>query len=159
MKSGDNKHFEINAVQNKRGCKLENVNEKESIKKVKSLLLKYRRLALVAGADYNAVTNGWNIGEQPKQKQTKKGSLVESQVLRKVEAENELGQINRAIKSLSDDLFKTILWRKYCSKQKVKDIAIYMGLNMSESEFYRLNNRALLEFAYIYNHGALLVEH
>ena len=58
---------------------------------------------------------------------------------------------------LSSDMYKEILIRRFCKARQCSDICIYMELDLSESEFYREQSKALLEFAEWYKAGELLV--
>ena len=54
-----------------------------------------------------------------------------------------------------DPHLRQVIIEKYV-KNNDSDIAIYVDLNYSETEFYRMVERAKIEFAYYYDNGSLL---
>ena len=84
-------------------------------------------------------------------------SQTESMVTRKVAAEQDLQAIVRAINALSDRHYSQILIECYCRNRKQYNIEVYMDLGYSESEYYRMREQAILEFAENYRNGECLV--
>ncbi len=72
-------------------------------------------------------------------------------------AEQELDKIREAINAISDAYQRQIIIEKYCKRHIKSDIEIYMDLGYTESEFYRLLENGILEFAESYRNGNLLV--
>jgi ArpU family phage transcriptional regulator len=58
---------------------------------------------------------------------------------------------------LLDETSKKILLEKYINPYEVTNISIYMSLYMSESQFYRVLDKAYSLFAESYNNAELLV--
>lgn len=84
-------------------------------------------------------------------------SQTEALVTRRVSAWNEMEAIMKAINRVIDPLVRQVLIEKYCKWQIKSDCAIYMELGYSESEFYRMLERGVIEFAEAYRGGELLV--
>lgn len=82
------------------------------------------------------------------------GNAVEERIVRQVSAQQELGEIYRAITWLSDDE-QRLLVAKYLDHSRPTDRMIMMDMGLSERTFYRLHNRALQEFAESYMAGSL----
>lgn len=82
------------------------------------------------------------------------GNAVEERIVRQVSAQQELGEIYRAITWLSDDE-QRLLVAKYLDHGRPTDRMIMMDMGLSERTFYRLHNRALQEFAESYMAGSL----
>lgn len=78
-------------------------------------------------------------------------------VVRRVSAQQDLELIAKAINNLSDLAYTRILVERYCRNKKREDYSIYSELGYSSSEYYRILNKALLEFAESYQASNLLV--
>lgn len=127
-----------------------------SKKNADRILRQYRRLAMIAGEEYAPkVTASYSL--EPKSFGGAVNKATENMVARRVDAQNELEQIAKAVNSLSELEYITVLIERYCRKRKRQDKDIYLSMGYSESEFYRVLNRALFEFAEAYRHGELLV--
>lgn len=129
--------------------------DKEATKsKAKSVLKTYRRLKQIAGEAFlPKVTATYSF--EPRQPHSTHSSTIEKHVIRQQTALKKMQVIEQAINKLEvDDRY--ILIRKYCQRP-TSDIAIYMDLEVSESEFYRQLDKAYCAFAEVYQGGELLV--
>lgn len=132
------------------------VSARLSKENAKHVLEQYRTQARIAGEEYAPkITISYSL--EPKASSGSVNKATENMVARRVDAQNLLEQIAKAINSLSEIEYIHILIEKYCRKQKRQDKQIYLELGYSESEFYRVLDRALYEFAEAYRHGELLV--
>ncbi|MBO0962509.1 ArpU family transcriptional regulator [Neobacillus sp. MM2021_6] len=57
--------------------------------------------------------------------------------------ELKVKQIERALEHALDDIEREIITRKYLSTSRVKDINIYMDLNINKDPYYELKRRAI----------------
>ncbi|QBX21596.1 hypothetical protein Javan583_0027 [Streptococcus phage Javan583] len=78
---------------------------------------------------------------------------VEKLAIRKADALLELEAIEQAVSNLLDPYSRVILFEKYLARIPNKDYTIYSDLGISESSYYDLLDKALLEFAEIYRNG------
>lgn len=118
-------------------------------------LKNYRVLLRIAGEEYSPkVTTTYSL--EPKSAQSSPSRQTEQMVIRRVSAQQELELMASAINRLSDLNLSQILIERYCRVRFRQDKAIYPSLGYSESEYYRLLDRALLEFAEAYKAGELL---
>lgn len=97
------------------------------------------------------------LSDQPRSKNNQPNKGLETFVVKRLDAEREKAEIDNAISLLSSDMYKEILIRRFCKARQCSNICIYMDLDLSESEFYREQSKALLEFAEWYKAGELLV--
>lgn len=115
----------------------------------------YRRYARMAGMEYlPKVTATYSL--EPKSSGFT-NKATEEIVTRRVAALDELEAIMRAINSIIDPYVRQIVIEKYCAWHVKSDKEIYLDLDYSESEFYRMLDRGALEFAEAYRGGELLV--
>ena len=132
------------------------VNKSATKRKAIKILRKYRTLTRIAGLEYAPkVTASFSL--EPRGTSSENHSQTESLVTRKVTAEQDSQAIIRAINALSDRHYSQILIECYCRNRKQYNIEVYMGLGYSESEYYRMRERAILEFAENYKNGECLV--
>lgn len=118
-------------------------------------LKNYRVLLRIAGEEYSPkVTATYSL--EPKSAPNSPSRQTEQMVIRRVSAQQELELMASAINRLSDLNLSQILIERYCRVRFRQDKAIYPSLGYSESEYYRLLDRALLEFAEAYKAGELL---
>lgn len=129
--------------------------DKEATKsKAKSVLKTYRRLKQIAGEPFlPKVTATYSF--EPRNPVQGVSSAIEKHVIRQVMAQDKMEQIEKAINQLDADSRYTLI-RKYCQRA-TSDIEIYMNLEISESDFYRLLDKAFYSFAEAYRGGELLV--
>lgn len=132
------------------------VDKTATKKKAIKVLRRYRMLTRIAGLEYAPkVTASFSL--EPKSFDGMAHSQTESMVTRKVAAEQDLQAIVRAINALSDRHYSQILIECYCRNRKQYNIEVYMDLGYSESEYYRMRELAILEFAENYRNGECLV--
>lgn len=67
-----------------------------------------------------------------------------------------LKEIDRVLNRM-DPRQERILKAKYFGVPQPSNVMLYMSLGLSERSFYRLRNKALIEFAIGYNAGELIV--
>ncbi|WP_270236387.1 ArpU family phage packaging/lysis transcriptional regulator [Streptococcus anginosus] len=132
------------------------IDEKATQAKAKKILQTYRRLCRIAGSEYTLRSTS-AFSDQPRSKNNQPSKGLETFVVKRLDAEREIAEIDKAINLLSSDMYKEILIRRFCKARQCSNICIYMELDLSESEFYREQNKALLEFAEWYKAGELLV--
>lgn len=132
------------------------LNKSATKHKAIKILRRYRMLTRIAGLEYAPkVTASFSL--EPKSFDGMAHSQTESMVTRKVAAEQDLQAIVRAINALSDRHYSQILIECYCRNRKQYNIEVYMDLGYSESEYYRMREQAILEFAENYRNGECLV--
>lgn len=132
------------------------IDEKATQAKAKKILQTYRRLCRIAGSEYTLRSTS-AFSDQPRSKNNQPSKGLETFVVKRLDAERERAEIDKAINLLSSDMYKEILIRRFCKARQCSNICIYMELDLSESEFYREQSKALLEFAEWYKAGELLV--
>ena len=133
-----------------------NIDSESTLENAKRKLREYPRWKRIAGEAYKLdITQ--TFSDMPRNAGSSKGSSMESQVLRKVAAMNELDRIEKAINLCSKLDYAYLLKRKYCQRERETDYSIYTDFNWTEDMFYTYQRRALLEFAEAYSHGDLLV--
>lgn len=132
------------------------IDEKATQAKAKKILQTYRRLCRIAGSEYTLRSTS-AFSDQPRSKNNQPSKGLETFVVKRLDAEREKVEIDKAISLLSSDMYKEILIRRFCKARQRSNICIYMELDLSESEFYREQSKALLEFAEWYKAGELLV--
>lgn len=135
---------------------VDNIDKKATKENVDELLNLYRRLARMADEEYmpkmtatysfEIKGNGGSISDQ-----------IGEAVSRKFAAQQEIIKITKAINKLNS-YHRQLLFERYMKRRPQTDIMIYVGLNLSESTFYRELEKAQLEFAEAYDDGRLLVE-
>ena len=126
------------------------IDKKATQAKAKKILQTYRRLCRIAGSEYT-LRSASAFSDQPRSKNNQPNKGLETFVVKR------LDEIDNAISLLSSDMYKEILIRRFCKARQCSNICIYMDLDLSESEFYREQSKALLEFAEWYKAGELLV--
>nr|DAY36895.1 MAG TPA: transcriptional regulator [Caudoviricetes sp.] len=121
----------------------------------KRTLKTYRNFLRIAGEEYSPkVTATYSL--EPKSAPSSPSRQIENMVLRRVSAQQELEHIADAINRLSDANLSQILVERYCRLRFKQDKEIYPALGYSSSEYYRLLDQALYEFAEAYKGGELL---
>jgi phage transcriptional regulator, arpU family len=135
---------------------LDIIDEKKTRKEAIKVLKKYSRLRRIAGEEYAPkITISYSL--EPKSSSGQTSKQVESMVVRRVSAQQDLELIAKAINNLSNLEYTRILVERYCRNKKREDYSIYSELGYSSSEYYRILNKALLEFAESYQASNLLV--
>ncbi|MCW6663938.1 transcriptional regulator [Aerococcaceae bacterium NML190073] len=132
------------------------LDEKKTKENAQATLAQYRLLKRIAGEKFEPrVTATYSF--EPRSQTNLNSNAIEKHIARQVSAQQELERIEEAINSVIGSYERQVLIEKYCKRYDKTDIAIYMDLGYTESEFYRLLDRALYEFAETYRHGELLV--
>ena len=135
---------------------LDIIDEKKTRKEAIKVLKKYSRLRRIAGEEYAPkITISYSL--EPRSSSGQVSKQVENMVVRRVSAQQDLEVIAKAINSLSNLEYTRILIERYCRKNRREDYSIYSELGYSSSEYYRILNKALLEFAESYQARDLLV--
>ena len=119
------------------------------------MLSAYKQLKKIAGEEYvSKVTATYSF--EPRSYTGAVNKSLEKHIERKLTAQKMVEDIEKAINRMSISYLRQILIMKYC-KYYDSDIAIYVTLDISESEFYRELERGLLYFAECFCNGSLLV--
>lgn len=135
---------------------LDIIDEKKTRREAIKVLKKYSRLRRIAGEEYAPkITISYSL--EPRSSSGQVSKQVETMVVRRVSAQQDLELIAKAINNLSDLEYTRILIERYCRKKRREDYSIYSELGYSSSEYYRILNKALLEFAESYQARDLLV--
>lgn len=121
---------------------------KEEAKKV---LSSYRSLNRIANQGYEAkVTATYSF--EPRSITNQVSNPMEKHIIRQEAARQLVQDIEAAINHILDAHYRMLLIEKYC-KHHVKDWALMEKMELSESEFYRILDVALLWFAELYHGG------
>ena len=131
------------------------LDKRATKEKVVMMLSAYKQLKKIAGEEYvSKVTATYSF--EPRSYTGAVNKSLEKHIERKLTAQNLVEDIEKAINRMSNAFLRQILIMKYC-KYYDSDIAIYVTLDISESEFYRELERGLLYFAECFCNGSLLV--
>ena len=131
------------------------LDKRATKEKVVMMLSAYKQLKKIAGEEYvSKVTATYSF--EPRSYTGAVNKLLEKHIERKLTAQKMVEDIEKAINRMSNAHLRQILIMKYC-KYYDSDIAIYVTLDISESEFYRELERGLLYFAECFCNGSLLV--
>ena len=132
---------------------LDSVKTKQA---VKNTLDTYKFLKRVSGEKFSSkLTPMYSF--EPRSFTGTVSNPIESHIVRQVSAQHRVEEIEQAINKMTKPSHKQILYEKYCAMKERKDIEIYMKLGYSETEFYRLLDEAIFNFAEVYRYGELLV--
>lgn len=133
---------------------LEALNKTATKQKAVKVLESYHTYKRIAGSEFESkVTATYSF--EPRSYTGAVSKPIETYVVRKVEAETMVRDIEHAINLIHGPELRQVLIMKYC-RYYDKDIAIYVELGYSETEFYRLWEKAVLYFAECYRYGELL---
>ena len=131
------------------------LDKRATKEKVVMMLSAYKQLKKIAGEEYvSKVTATYSF--EPRSYTGAVNKSLEKHIERKLTAQKMVEDIEKAINRMSNAHLRQILIMKYC-KYYDSDIAIYVTLDISESEFYRDLERGLLYFAECFCNGSLLV--
>ena len=83
---------------------------------------------------------------------------VERLALRKVQAEQELEEIEQALSRMFNSHYRLILYRKYLEFPTSTNYMIGQELGVESTYFQKMLRNALLAFAHSYRDGVLVVE-
>ena len=131
------------------------LDKRATKEKVVMMLSAYKQLKKIAGEEYvSKVTATYSF--EPRSYTGAVNKSLEKHIERKLTAQKMVEDIEKAINRMSNAYLRQLLIMKYC-KYYDSDIAIYVTLDISESEFYRELERGLLYFAECFCNGSLLV--
>ncbi|MBS4750336.1 transcriptional regulator [Carnobacteriaceae bacterium zg-ZUI78] len=130
-------------------------DNKKTKKNAYKVLKSYRLLKRIAGSEFSPkVTALYSF--EPRSFTGTVSNAIEQHVVRQLSAQQECAYIEKGINSVCSADHRHILIEKYCHAEK-SDIALYIDLNYTETEFYRELEKAVLYFADAYKSGELLV--
>lgn len=133
---------------------VDNIDKSATKESVDELLNLYRRLARMADEEFIPKMTATYSFEIKGSGGGVSDSLGEA-ISRSVSAQQEINKIMKAVNKLNS-YQRQLIFEKYIKRRQQTDIMIYIGLNMSESTFYRELEKAQLEFAEAYEGGVLL---
>lgn len=84
--------------------------------------------------------------------------VVENLAIRKVQAEQELEEIEQAQSRMFNPDYRLIIFRKYLEHPTSTNYMIGQELGVESTTFQKMKRNALLAFAYSYRNGILVVE-
>jgi len=112
----------------------EDVNEKEVRRTVARELKQYKAL---------------RVAIQNKEELDKEGitPLFSSLTTKEKEKELKARQIERALKYALDDIEREIIEKKYLSSARIKDVNLYLEMNLTKDHYYYHKRQAILLMA------------
>lgn len=132
------------------------IDEKRTLIRCKKKLREYPRWREIAqDSAQQRITQSFTF--EPR-KSLRPSRAVEHLALRKVEAENELEEIEQAVSRLYRPDHRLILWRKFLEFPTSTNYLIAQELGLESTAFQKLLNQSLLAFAHSYRNGCLVVE-
>ena len=133
------------------------IDKRSTCKASKRVLKQYKRLKRIAGEPYSPkVTATFSL--EPRSSSAAPGDAMVAAISRKQEAEKELEKIETSINAVIDPFARQILFMRYLDYKQVDNLSIMDALCYSESDYYRLLETGLMQFAESYENGSLLVE-
>lgn len=131
------------------------INIKKTKANAKRKLREYPRWKRVAGDVYcQKVTQTFSF--EPRQAHGSPSRPVERLAINRADASSELEAIEWAVNGIIEPVDRKILFEKYLATFTKYDKEIYIELDISESLYYSIIDRALLSFAELYRNGSLL---
>jgi len=131
------------------------IDEAATAQKAKGVLKNYTRIRSMANEKISVGTSNLSKTGYIKRKGSNSDAVGNS-VARKVTAEQESKEIERALEMVSNE-YKRLLKIKYDKRGFAPNIEIYMALGLSESMFYKRLRKGEIQFAEAYKGGMLLV--
>lgn len=129
-------------------------DEKATIEAATTILEQYKTLKAIAGEKYvSKITPTYSF--EPRCYTGVIRNPLEEHMTRQEEALELIDKVDSAINKILDPYLRQVLIERYI-KNNISNIAIYMDLGYSSTEFYRLLDRAKLHFAEYYNNGSTL---
>ncbi|MDT2641776.1 ArpU family phage packaging/lysis transcriptional regulator [Enterococcus dongliensis] len=128
------------------------LDEKQTKSNTRKILRMYRQLERQAGKRITLA--GQKINDMPKGQFKPDG--LENQIIRRLDAERECLEILEAVERL-EDREKKIIQLTYLLATQCTNYKIGQELKYSERSIERFKSRALIQFAYAYKNGELLV--
>ncbi len=130
------------------------LDEKATIEATTTILEQYKTLRAIAGEKYvSKITPTYSF--EPRCYTGVIHNPLEDHIIRQEQALELINKIDSAINKILDPYLRQVLIERYI-KNNISNIAIYMDLGYSSTEFYRLLDRAKLHFAEHYNNGSTL---
>ena len=130
------------------------LDTKATIRGVAEVLEHYKTLKKIAGENYvSKITAVFSF--EPRSYTGTVHNPIEEHIVRQETARSYMDKIEQAINKIRDPYRRQVIVEKYI-KSNVSDIAIYMDLGYSSTEFYRLLDKAMIEFAHYYDGGSFL---
>lgn len=133
--------------------RLPEVDEEASIQQARDLLKRYRSLSRIAGVRLTDIRSP-QLDGMPKTQGY--GNQVEDRLIKHLNAEIIINDINTAMQYLNDTSAK-VLYYSYCSANTFTYYQIASKIGYSEGSIDKLKSKATLEFAESYKHGELLI--
>lgn len=130
------------------------LDTKATIEGITEVLEHYKTLKKIAGDNYVSKITATFLFE-PRSYTGTVRNPIEDHIVRQETARSYMDKIEQAINKIRDPYYRQVLIEKYV-KSNVSDIAIYMDLDYSSTEFYRLLDKAKIEFAHYYDGGSFL---
>lgn len=128
------------------------LDEKQTKSNTRKILRMYRQLERQAGKRITLA--GQKINDMPKGQFKPDG--LENQIIRRLDAERECLEILKAVELL-EEREKQIIQLAYISATQYTNYKIGRELQYSERTIERFKSGALIQFAYAYKNGELLV--
>ena len=130
------------------------LDTKATIKEVAKVLEHYKTLKMIAGENYvSKITAVFSF--EPRSYTGTVRNPIEEHIVRQETARNYMDKIEQTVNKIHDPYLRQVIVEKYI-KSNVSDIAVYMDLGYSSTEFYRLLDKAMIEFAHYYDGGSFL---
>lgn len=130
------------------------LDTKATIKGVAEVLEHYKTLKKIAGENYvSKITAVFSF--EPRSYTGTVRNPIEEHIVRQETARSYMDKIEQAVNKIHDPYLRQVIVEKYI-KSNVSDIAVYMDLGYSSTEFYRLLDKAMIEFAHYYDGGSFL---
>ena len=130
------------------------LDTKATIKGVAEVLEHYKTLKKIAGENYvSKITAVFSF--EPRSYTGTVRNPIEEHIVRQETARSYMDKIEQAVNNIHDPYLRQVIVEKYI-KSNVSDIAVYMDLGYSSTEFYRLLDKAMIEFAHYYDGGSFL---
>lgn len=130
------------------------LDTKATIRGVAEVLEHYKTLKKIAGENYvSKITAVFSF--EPRSYTGTVHNPIEEHIVRQETARRYMDKIEQAVNKIRDPYRRQVIVEKYI-KSNVSDIAIYMDLGYSSTEFYRLLDKAMIEFAHYYDGGSFL---
>ncbi|MDN6291474.1 MAG: hypothetical protein L0J35_00190 [Tetragenococcus halophilus] len=130
-------------------------DEKATVRQVRRVLKNYLKIGSMAEESVSIGTSKFSENGHIKKKVTN-SDIVGKSVTRKVMSQQELAEIERALKKVSSE-YRRVLKAKYTKDYYEHDFNIYMDMGLSEKTFYRYIRKGEMQFAENYKNGMLLV--
>ncbi len=130
------------------------LDTKATIKGVAEVLEHYKTLKKIAGENYvSKITAVFSF--EPRSYTGTVRNPIEEHIVRQETSRSYMDKIEQAVNKIHDPYLRQVIVEKYI-KSNVSDIAVYMDLGYSSTEFYRLLDKAMIEFAHYYDGGSFL---